>query len=146
MPIDDALVVEPILNKLLEEDSTVLKDDNTNLEHAPRRRYVSLKLPRVCIPLTKLQVLSISLFVRSDTIQTSTQFGRHKRAMVHYCSPKYEDIISRDLFSDIDHNGNIKEPETYDKQPDAGDIEAPPVRTRVQKGESLVMGKTGFQY
>ncbi|KAL4767993.1 hypothetical protein BDW60DRAFT_226019 [Aspergillus nidulans var. acristatus] len=121
--IDDALVVEPILNKLLEEDSTVLKDDSTNLEHAPRRRYV----------------LSISLFVRSDTIQTSTQFGRHKRAMVHYCSPKYEDIISRDLFSDIDHNGNIKEPETYDKQPDAGDIEAPPVRTRVQKGESLVM-------
>jgi hypothetical protein len=68
--------------------------------------------------------------------------------MVHYYAPKYEDIISRDLFSDIDHNGNIKEPETYDKQhdsqPDAGDIEAPPVRTRVQKGESLVMGKTGL--
>ncbi|KAL3428786.1 putative metalloreductase transmembrane component [Aspergillus tetrazonus] len=84
-------------------------------------------------------VLSISLFVQSDAVQTSTQFGRHKRAMVHYCSPKYEDIISRDLFSDIDHNGNIKEPETYDKQPDAGDIEAPPVRTRAQKGESLVM-------
>jgi hypothetical protein len=70
-----------------------------------------------------------------DTFQTSTQFGRHKRAMVYYCSPKYEDIISRDLFSNIDHNGNIKETEKYDKQhdsqPDAGDIEAPPVRTRV---------------
>ncbi|KAL4775105.1 hypothetical protein BDW60DRAFT_205015 [Aspergillus nidulans var. acristatus] len=121
--IDDALVVEPILNKLLEDDTTVLKGDSTTTEHGTRKRYV----------------LSISLFVQSDAVQTSTQFGRHKRAMVHYCSPKYEDIISRDLFSDIDHNGNIKEPETYDKQPDAGDIEAPPVRTRVRKGESLVM-------
>ncbi|KAL3430339.1 hypothetical protein BDV09DRAFT_189338 [Aspergillus tetrazonus] len=117
--IDDALVVEPILNKLLEDDTTVLKDDNNNPGNGTRRRYV----------------LSISLFMQSDTIQTSTQFGRHKRAMVHYCSPKYKDIISRDLFSDIDHNGNIKEPETYDKQhdsqPDPGDIEASPLTSVV---------------
>ncbi|KAL4772515.1 hypothetical protein BDW60DRAFT_216515 [Aspergillus nidulans var. acristatus] len=111
----DALVLEPILNKLLEDDTTVLKENNTNLEQGTRRCYV----------------LSISLFMQLDTFQTSTQFGRHKRAMVHYCSPKYEDIISRDLFSNLDHNGNIKEPETYDKQhdsqPDAGDNEAPPL-------------------
>jgi predicted ferric reductase len=48
MPIDDALVVEPILNKLLEDDTTVLKD-NTNTEHGTTRRYVSSKLCKLHI-------------------------------------------------------------------------------------------------
>jgi hypothetical protein len=44
MSIGDALVLEPILNKLPEDDTTVLKDNNTNLEQGTRRCYVSLKL------------------------------------------------------------------------------------------------------
>ncbi|KAL4984460.1 hypothetical protein BDW68DRAFT_190474 [Aspergillus falconensis] len=101
--IDDALGLEPILNKLLEDDTTVLEDDSTSLgRDSAKKRYV----------------LSISLFVGSDAVQTSTQFGRHKRAMVHYYPPKRRN-----------------------SQAGAGDIEAPPVRKRIHRGESLVMGK-----
>ncbi|KAL4899387.1 hypothetical protein BDW74DRAFT_189392 [Aspergillus multicolor] len=53
-------------------------------------------------------VLWISLFVQDANIQTSTQFGKHKRAMVHPCPPRYEEILCRDLLSDLDLNGDVK--------------------------------------